>query len=38
MIQNRDHMYHGEEAQVAQTLAKWARERVPASARQGAAR
>jgi len=38
MIQNADHMYHGEEAQVAQTLAKWASERVPASARQGAAR
>jgi alpha/beta superfamily hydrolase len=24
MIQDADHMYHGEEAQVAQTIAKWA--------------
>ncbi|HEY3042358.1 MAG TPA: hypothetical protein VGJ66_26750, partial [Pyrinomonadaceae bacterium] len=24
MIQNADHMYTGEEAQVAQTIAKWA--------------
>jgi hypothetical protein len=24
MIQNADHMYDGEEAQVAQTIAKWA--------------
>jgi hypothetical protein len=24
MIQDADHMYHGEKAQVAQTIAKWA--------------
>jgi hypothetical protein len=24
MIQNADHMYNGKEAQVAETLAKWA--------------
>ena len=31
MIQNADHMYHGEEAQVAQTIAKWANALVPPS-------
>jgi hypothetical protein len=25
MIQNADHMYRGEEAQVAQTIANWAK-------------
>jgi pimeloyl-ACP methyl ester carboxylesterase len=29
MIQNADHMYTGEEAQVAQTIAKWAESLVP---------
>jgi pimeloyl-ACP methyl ester carboxylesterase len=32
MIQNADHMYSGEEAQVAQTLANWASALVPPSA------
>jgi hypothetical protein len=29
MIQNADHMYRGEEAQVAQTIANWAKSLVP---------
>jgi pimeloyl-ACP methyl ester carboxylesterase len=33
MIQNADHMYRGEEAQVAQTIANWANRLVPPSAR-----
>ena len=37
MIQNADHMYRGEEAQVAQTIATWANTLVPASPREGAA-
>jgi pimeloyl-ACP methyl ester carboxylesterase len=37
MIQNADHMYRGEEAQVAQTIAKWANALVPPSARKSAA-
>jgi pimeloyl-ACP methyl ester carboxylesterase len=37
MIQNADHMYTGEEAQVAQTIANWAKAVVPPSARRGAA-
>jgi pimeloyl-ACP methyl ester carboxylesterase len=38
MIQNADHMYRGEEAQVAQTIAKWANALVPPSARKRASR
>jgi pimeloyl-ACP methyl ester carboxylesterase len=37
MIQNADHMYRGEEAQVAQTIAKWAQTLMPPSARKSAA-
>jgi hypothetical protein len=37
MIQNADHMYHGEEAQVAQTMANWANALVPPSARRSPA-
>lgn len=33
MIQNADHMYRGEEAQVAETIANWARTLVPPPAR-----
>jgi pimeloyl-ACP methyl ester carboxylesterase len=33
MIQNADHMYRGEEAQVAQTIASWAKTLVPPPAR-----
>jgi pimeloyl-ACP methyl ester carboxylesterase len=36
MIQNADHMYRGEEAQVAQTIARWADDLVPPSARKDA--
>jgi pimeloyl-ACP methyl ester carboxylesterase len=36
MIQNADHMYRGEEAQVAQTIAKWATALVPSSSRKSA--
>jgi hypothetical protein len=32
MIQHADHMYTGEEAQVAQTIAKWADTLVPPEA------
>ncbi len=32
MIEHADHMYHGEEAQVAQTIAKWADTLVPPEA------
>jgi hypothetical protein len=32
MIQNADHMYRGEETQVAQTIANWANALVPPSA------
>jgi pimeloyl-ACP methyl ester carboxylesterase len=35
MIQNADHMYTGEEAQVAQTIAKWADTLVPRKAGKG---
>jgi hypothetical protein len=35
MLQNADHMYHGEEAQVAQTIAKWAETLVPREAGKG---
>jgi pimeloyl-ACP methyl ester carboxylesterase len=38
MIQNADHMYNGEEAQVAQTIARWADTLVPPGAGQGDAR
>ena len=37
MIENADHMYRGEEAQVAQTIATWANALVPPSARRSAA-
>jgi pimeloyl-ACP methyl ester carboxylesterase len=37
MIQNADHMYRGEEAQVAQTIANWTNVLVPASAGRRAA-
>jgi pimeloyl-ACP methyl ester carboxylesterase len=33
MIQNADHMYRGQEAQVAETIAKWAAALVPPAAR-----
>jgi hypothetical protein len=35
MIRNADHMYTGEEAQVAQTIAKWADSLVPPEAGKG---
>jgi pimeloyl-ACP methyl ester carboxylesterase len=37
MIQNADHMYRGEEAQVAQAIANWANALVPPTARKSAA-
>jgi hypothetical protein len=37
MIQNADHMYAGEEAQVAETIAKWADSLVRAGAPNGGA-
>ena len=37
MIQHADHMYAGEEAQVAQTIAKWADTLLPAEGGKGAA-
>src|SRR5262249_14599689 len=37
MIQNADHMYNGEEAQVAQTIAKWADTLMPREAGKGGA-
>ena len=37
MIKNADHMYSGEEAQVAQTIAKWARALVLPAAGKGPA-
>jgi len=33
MIENADDMYRGQEAQVAETIAKWAAARVPPAAR-----